>query len=126
MLALANHKEEQRQKYELLGTPDHDLVFDSKVGTPLSPYNLERDYTALKAKAKVPHATFHDLRHWHASMLIEQGVDIRLIAKRLGHAGPHITLSTYAHLFDKQQQIEPISLDDILPSFEESVPAYLN
>lgn len=124
--ALTKHRAEQREKYQILGTPKHDLVFDSKVGTPLSPYNLERDYTALKQAAEVPHATFHDLRHWHASMLIEEGVDVRLIAKRLGHAGPHITLSTYTHLFDKQQQIEPISLDDILPKVEERAPVLLN
>lgn len=117
----------QREQYERLGfVPEHGLVFDSLVGTPLDYDNLMRDYAALKQQAGVPPATFHDLRHWHASMLIEEGIDIRLIAKRLGHAGPHITLKTYAHLFNQDQQIEVISLDDILPDFEEAPPRYLN
>jgi len=41
---------------------------------------------------------FHDIRHTHASILINQGVDIVKISKRLGHANPRITLEVYAHL----------------------------
>ena len=39
------------------------------------------------------------LRHTHASQLIDEGVDIVTISKRLGHAKPDITLRIYAHLF---------------------------
>ena len=45
--------------------------------------------------------TFHGLRHTHASQLIDAGVDIVTISKRLGHAKPDITLRIYAHLFRK-------------------------
>jgi len=44
---------------------------------------------------------FHALRHTHASQLIDAGVDIVTISKRLGHAKPDITLRIYAHLFQK-------------------------
>lgn len=37
----------------------------------------------------------------HVSQLIAAGLDVVLISKRLGHSGPNITLSIYAHLFDK-------------------------
>ena len=43
--------------------------------------------------------TFHGLRHTHASQLIDAGVDIVTISKRLGHAKPSVTLAVYAHLF---------------------------
>jgi integrase len=46
-------------------------------------------------------ATFHALRHTHASQPIDEGVDIVTISKRLGHAKPDITLRIYAHLFRK-------------------------
>jgi integrase len=46
-----------------------------------------------------PDITFHGLRHTHASQLIDAGVDIVTISKRLGHAKPDITLRVYAHLF---------------------------
>jgi integrase len=45
--------------------------------------------------------TFHALRHTHASMLIDAGVDVVRISRRLGHASPNITLQVYAHLFQK-------------------------
>jgi len=47
----------------------------------------------------MPEVTFHALRHTHASQLIDAGVDVVTIAKRLGHSGPSITLNVYAHLF---------------------------
>lgn len=41
----------------------------------------------------------HDLRHSHASLLINLGANILLVSKRLGHESPDITLKTYSHLF---------------------------
>jgi integrase len=46
-----------------------------------------------------PDMGFHNLRHTHASQLIDAGVDIVTISKRLGHAKPDITLRVYSHLF---------------------------
>jgi integrase len=46
--------------------------------------------------------TLHALRHTHASQLIDAGVDVVTISKRLGHASPNITLQIYAHLFRKR------------------------
>ena len=52
---------------------------------------------ALKA-AELPRIRFHDLRHTYASLLIEQGENIKYIQNQLGHATPTITLNIYAHL----------------------------
>jgi integrase len=41
----------------------------------------------------------HDLRHSHASMLIDMGVPITEISKRLGHKDPSVTLRTYSHMY---------------------------
>ena len=45
--------------------------------------------------------TFHALRHTHASQLVDDGVDIVTISRRLGHASPNVTLGIYSHLFRK-------------------------
>ena len=59
---------------------------------------------AKKAGVKV--IRVHDLRHSHASMLINLGANPLLVAKRLGHESPEVTLKTYAHLFpDSQSEI---------------------
>ena len=41
----------------------------------------------------------HDLRHSHASLLIELGVSPLLITERLGHENVETTLNTYSHLY---------------------------
>lgn len=45
----------------------------------------------------------HDLRHSHASLLIEMGFSPLLIAERLGHENIETTLNTYAHLYPHKQ-----------------------
>ncbi len=54
-------------------------------------------------KADVKEIRVHDLRHSHASMLINLGANPVLVAERLGHESPTITMNTYAHLFPKAQ-----------------------
>lgn len=54
-------------------------------------------------KAGVKQIRVHDLRHSHASMLINLGANPLLVAERLGHESPEITLKTYSHLFPSSQ-----------------------
>ncbi len=53
--------------------------------------------------AGCPPITLHDLRHSHASLLIELGQNVLLIAERLGHDSVSTTLETYSHLFPNKQ-----------------------
>ena len=46
----------------------------------------------------LPHARLHDLRHLHATTLLLSGVPVHVVAARLGHADPAITLRVYAHV----------------------------
>ena len=62
----------------------------------------------------MPEVTFHALRHTHASQLIDAGVDIVTISKRLGHAKPDITLRIYAHLFRKDDGKAAAAINAIL------------
>lgn len=62
-----------------------------------STLNKNLDYYA--AKSGVKRIRVHDLRHSHASLLIEMGQPILLISERLGHEKVDTTWSTYAHLY---------------------------
>jgi integrase len=64
----------------------------------------------------LPAVAFHGLRHIHASQLIDAGVDIVTISRRLGHAKPDITLRIYAHLFRKDDSKASEAINAILGS----------
>ena len=44
------------------------------------------------------HVRLHDLRHFHATTSLLSGVPVHVVAARLGHADPAITLRVYAHV----------------------------
>ena len=55
----------------------------------------------------------HDLRHSHASLLINQGEDYLVVKERLGHASITTTIDTYSHLYPSKQKNLADKLDDI-------------
>ncbi|MFD1335723.1 tyrosine-type recombinase/integrase [Oceanobacillus iheyensis] len=83
---------------------DNDLVIRTNTGAPLSPRNLLRSFYSCIEKAGVKNIRFHDLRHTHASLLLKQGVNPKIVSERLGHANVRITLDTYSHLLPNLQK----------------------
>jgi integrase len=79
--------------------PDDALLFSNLEGEALQPSNVSSDWGELAGRMGMPDVTFHGLRHTHASQLIDAGVDIVTVSKRLGHAKPSVTLAIYAHMF---------------------------
>ena len=45
--------------------------------------------------------SLHSFRHAFASLLISRGLNVVYVSRQLGHANPTVTLSTYAHLFER-------------------------
>lgn len=54
--------------------------------------------------AECPKIRFHDLRHTYASLLIDQGENVKYIQSQLGHSNPMVTLNIYAHLLNPVNQ----------------------
>lgn len=54
-------------------------------------------------KAGVKVIRVHDLRHSHASLLINNNVNIKAVSERLGHEDIQTTLNVYSHLYEHQQ-----------------------
>lgn len=101
---LREHRKGQLELRMQLGAgrlPDDALLFADIEGKPLSPNAISAAWSDFAERIGMPLVTFHALRHTHASQLIDAGVDIVTISKRLGHAKPDITLRIYAHLFRK-------------------------
>lgn len=67
---------------------------------------LEKEIKRVAEKAGLETIRVHDLRHSHASMLIEMGFDVLEISERLGHESVKTTLDTYSHLYpDKDKKL---------------------
>ena len=85
-----------------LGRAEADtLAFGHPDGTPMSPDYISRKWRRAVKALKLPPVMFHGLRHSHASALIASGLDVLTVSRRLGHGSPTITLTTYAHPFEK-------------------------
>lgn len=96
----------KRQLAHRLAAPawvDNDLIFATRVGTPINPNNVLRTLARLCDKAGVPRIKIHGMRHTHATWLIGAGRPVNEVAQRLGHKRPSITLDVYAHVFPDQQ-----------------------
>jgi integrase len=103
--ALREHRRQQLELRMALGLgklADDALVFPALDLGPQSPRAFSGDWADAAERIGMGDITLHALRHTHASQLIDAGVDVVTISKRLGHASPNITLQIYAHLFRKR------------------------
>jgi integrase len=115
---LRDHRKRELEQRLALGMgklTDEVLVFSRLGGAPQSPLTLSKEWrkAALSIGLDV---SFHALRHTFASMLIDAGIDVVKISKRLGHANPTITLSVYSHLFDRREDKSAQAINDAVAS----------
>ena len=93
---------------------DFDLVFATVTGAPIDPSNLRKAWLSIVETADIEYLSFHGLRHSHASLLMQQGVNPKVVSERLGHSGIGITLETYSHILPGIQEEAVARLDDLL------------
>ena len=112
-LMLRAHKERQEADAEMFGqTVGLDtLVFSHRDGSPVRPDAVTKAFRRIARQAWLPGVRLHDLRHTHASLLLQQGVNIKVIQERLGHANVQITLDTYSHLLPGLQESAVVVFD---------------
>ena len=65
---------------------------------------LTRAFDRAGKRLTADHAKRHDLRHFHASVLLQSGQSAVLVSKRLGHSSVSMTLDIYAHLMPGWQR----------------------
>jgi integrase len=94
--------------------PENKYVFASTAGTPISPFNLLKQFKAILKKAGLPQIRFHDLRHFCAMFLIAAGAHPRTIMEILGHAQISTTLNIYGHVLQETQIAAVNDVDKLL------------
>jgi integrase len=91
------------QKNNSSCNPDN-LVFCTTRGKRVIPSTLNDVLNSICAKYDLPRMKFHDLRHTHATMLLKENVNIKVIQERLGHSRASTTLDIYSHVLPSMQQ----------------------
>ena len=90
-------------------SPERPFLFGGDISLPIN--TVQRRFTAGIKKSGVKRIRIHDLRHSHATFLINNGANIVAVSKRLGHSTINQTLETYAHLF-KETDLQLIEIID--------------
>lgn len=97
---LRSHRARQAELRLTMGTgwTDVGLVFTRETGAQLDPEKVSARFDTLVRRFDGPRLRFHDLRHSHCAHLIDAGVNVKTISRRLGHASVSFTLDRYGHL----------------------------
>ncbi|MFT8351165.1 tyrosine-type recombinase/integrase [Clostridium saccharoperbutylacetonicum] len=109
-----------------------DFIVLNREGSMCNPRNLSMNFTGEIAKYKdslsdkmksspkdfghyksLKQITFHALRHTHATLLIFNGENIKVVSERLGHKSISETLDTYTHVMDDMRDNTAALLDNI-------------
>jgi integrase len=99
--ALKAHKERQDTEKARLGTVwanKWDLVFTQEDGSPLSRHVVTMRFKRLLRKHGINPHRFHDLRHTAATLMLAQGVPLRVVQELLGHSQFATTADIYTHV----------------------------
>lgn len=124
---LREHRREQLEARLRLGPAyeDHGLVFAREDGRPWSPDALDRAFRLACRRAGLEAVRVHDLRHTHATWLLEAGVHPRVVQERLGHSSVTLTLDLYSHVMptlqrdaaDRMERLFGLAVGDLSENF---------
>ena len=114
--ALREHRRAQVEERLSRGSrwKDLDYVFATRDGKPLMARNVLRALHEHLERAGLPRQRFHDLRHAYATLLLEDGEELGVISRTLGHANITTTANIYAHLTPAMLERTAARMDGIL------------
>jgi integrase len=104
--ALRRHRVKQLEEKFALGDGyvDQGLVFADPAGGFVHPDGFGKAFQRLLLEAGLPRIRFHDLRHTHATLALQAGINSRVVSERLGHSTVVMTLETYSHVLPGLQE----------------------
>lgn len=79
---------------------------------PLTPTQLDKRFRALLKQEQLPPIRFHDLRHSYATLMLQRGVNPKIVSTVLGHSCISITLNIYSHPDVRMQSVCLEALED--------------
>jgi integrase len=123
----ARHRERQdefRRQYGPGYRSDLDLIIANPDGTPLKPDSVSGTVSRLCRMLGLPKgASLHTVRHSHASLLLERGVDLATVSERLGHSSVTTTATIYSHAIRGKDRAAAQVWDDLMQQARAEKPA---
>lgn len=112
-IVLRAHYEQQERERSASGMPfDGDsLVFARSDGTPIPPITVNHAFGRIIRKAGFKDIRLHDLRHTHATLMMKQGVNPKIVQERLGHSSFAVTMDIYSHVAPGLQEAAALGFD---------------
>lgn len=117
---LRRHYERQQEERVVAGEAwkEYDLIFPTRVGTPIDQRSLLRSFKLFLKNAGLPPIRFHDLRHTSASLMLNHDIPVIIVSRRLGHARASITSDVYGHLLPDMQDEAAEMIDELVTPTE--------
>ena len=99
LIALKAHKAEQSARRLQIGDrwQNSQRIFTNVDGSPMSANIPLHRLRAIQKRYGLREVSLHSLRHTNATLLIQQGINVRAISGRLGHSQASTTMNIYAH-----------------------------
>ena len=104
ILILNEHKQRQQNYCSATNTPWKDSMFICGLHTPLRDSSLDNENRKYANMAQLHRIRIHDFRHSHASLLVNNNINILEVSRRLGHTNIEMTLNTYSHFFPQEEE----------------------
>ncbi len=115
--ALLAHRERQHIQRDAMTWEQQkwNLLFTNLKGGPMHPSTLvHQHYEVVLKRATLPKIRFHDLRHTAATLLLEAGINPKVVSEMLGHSSVSITLSLYSHATPAMHYTASVVMDKVL------------
>jgi integrase len=117
-VAIALREQRRRQLEERLaagsGWDTRGFVFTTTTGRPLDGVNVTHGFQEALRRAELPRQRFHDLRHAHATLFIEGGVELAVVSRALGHSDLGTTADVYGAWTREMAGTVASRMDDVL------------
>lgn len=106
-------KEQTQQRLAMDTWGSENFIFTNSVGKPIEPRKSSRMWAALLESAGLPHLNLHGARHSLATMMMELGVEVKVVSHYLGHSDVSTTQNIYQHISKEVRKQTAKTLDDL-------------
>ncbi len=75
----------------------------NNINLPVNPNVVSANFKRFLIRNNIKRIRFHDLRHIHATLLLNKNINYKILSKRLGHSNISFTLQTYTHVIPEHE-----------------------